>query len=130
MASVTTICCPAGGSSSSVIVPTPVASAIVAFTAPDNTRENDSSLSSVVSPSAGTLSMRFSSPGANDSCPLEAMKSEPAAAVPATVAYDTVTDCVELADKLIVKVASVLPDWPSPTGTSLTITRPLVKSRR
>jgi hypothetical protein len=59
------------GTSSSLIVPTPCASAIVAFTGAERFTRNVSFGSCVVSPTTGTVTGSLVSPGANVTVPLE-----------------------------------------------------------
>src|SRR5262245_7847941 len=81
-----------GAGPSSRFVARPVPLAIVALVGADSLSENVSFGSSSLSPRTGTVIVLEVWPFANESVPEEAVKSDPATAVPSAVAYLTATD--------------------------------------
>ena len=75
-----------GAASSLAIVTWSWPGAIVAFCGADSLSAKVSGLSGVVSPTTATGTVLAVSPGANVSVPVAGVKSEPAAALPGTVA--------------------------------------------
>ena len=75
-----------GGGSSSTIVAVPVAAPRSAFTGAASVTVKVSSFSSLVSFTTVTGTVSLTSPGANVTVPVAAVKSVPAVAVPAAVA--------------------------------------------
>ncbi len=109
-----------GSGSSSVIVPRPLSSVIVAAVAFDSSSVKVSSPSSSWSPLTTTVTDLVVSPAANVSVPLVAPKSAGEVALPGAVAKSTVTCRPLTGERVTVKVALVVPVWPSVTVTSST----------
>src|SRR5204863_7670689 len=106
--------------SSFVIVAVAVVTASDAFDGDDSTRANDSLDSGTASPISETVIDFERSPGANDSVPLAARKSDGAFAVPFRVEYATVTVRVLGRASVTTNVTGVSVPVPSATCTLAT----------
>ncbi len=109
-----------GGRSSSVIVPTPEPSEIVALPGLDRVRLKDSLTSSRTSPFTVTPIVVPVAPAAIVRLPMAETKSVPAVAEPAEVAQSRVTALALAEERLTLNVAVVVPALPSVTVTSFT----------
>ena len=105
-----------GAASSSVIVPRPEPSAIVAFPGLERVMPKVSSISSSTSPFTVTVNVVVVEPAETVLLPLAATKSVPAVAEPAAVAQSNVTAWPLAADSVTVNVAVVVPAFPFGDG--------------